>query len=76
LAISAGDVNLRGSFLAFRTFISVTATAAAVTAVFARLFFSVARVFNIIIFKRRFWELDAFPSPFLFNQLKIAKQEI
>jgi hypothetical protein len=60
----------------FRTFFSITtAAAAAVTAVFARFFVSVACAF-IIIFRRGFWQLDDFPSPFLFNQLKRTKQII
>jgi hypothetical protein len=70
--ISAGDINLRRTFLMFRTFFSVTTAAATVTAVFARFFVSVAYAF-IIIFRRGFWQLDASPSLLLFNQLKRTK---
>jgi hypothetical protein len=51
-----------------RTFFSVATDATAVTVVVARIFVSVACAF-IIIFRRRLWQLDAFPLPLLFDQL-------
>jgi hypothetical protein len=59
----------------FITFFSVATAAAAVTAMFARFFDSVACAF-IIILRRGFWQLDAFPLLLLFNQLKRTKQKI
>jgi hypothetical protein len=53
LAISAGDVNLWGTFLMFRIFFSVAATAAAVATIFARILPVCVRAFIILIFGRR-----------------------
>jgi hypothetical protein len=60
----------------FRTFCNITAAAATVTAVFVRVFSSYVYVFFILILGRRIQQLDAFPLPPLFNQLKRAKEEI
>jgi hypothetical protein len=67
--ISAGDVNLRRGFLVVRTILNITA-AAAVTTIFARVFFGIVRVFIILIFGRRLRRLNAFPSLFFSINLK------
>jgi hypothetical protein len=74
-AIVAGDINLQKTFFMLRTLLSVATATAAVAVMFAIYFFSVASAF-IIIFRRRFRQLDALPSLFLLNQLKRTKQRI
>jgi hypothetical protein len=73
-AISTGDINLWRTLLTFRTFFTVAAAAAAVTVVLARFSISVAYAF-IIIFRRGFQQINTFPSPLLFNQLKRTKEK-
>jgi hypothetical protein len=58
-----------------RTILSITA-AAAVTAVFARVFFDLISVFIILIFGRRLRRLSAFPSRFFLNYLKRTNERI
>jgi hypothetical protein len=49
-----------------RTILNITA-AAAVTAIFTRVFFDIISVFIILILGRGLQRLDAFPSRFFFN---------
>jgi hypothetical protein len=71
-AISAIDVNLRGTFFMFRVVFSVAATAAAV----ARTFPVRVCTFIIFIFGRRLWRCDDLPSLLHFNQLKRTEKKI